>query len=77
MIWKKKKSDKTLVFVFVPVDRDGDDFQERLRGCIAAFNDAQPEAPPTECVNKSQKEKMPFWTWFLPNPLPQPTDEKI
>jgi hypothetical protein len=68
-----KNSDPTYVFIFVPVERAGENLQERLRDCIAALNEAQPENPPeTRQKEEPHDERMPFWTWFLPNPLPKP-----
>lgn len=61
----------TYVFVFVPTEKTPEDFRERLRDCVASL----PDVPlPAVEENHAQTDPapQPFWTMFLPNPLPTP-----
>jgi hypothetical protein len=62
---------RTVVFVFVPFDSARQDFDARLRECLASL---EPSKPTEETVlpepKRPDETAWPFWTWFLPNPCP-------
>jgi hypothetical protein len=67
---------KSYVFVFVPVGAgiSPKEFRDRLHDCLASISDeSQPKpAQETARADADKDEPLPFWTWFLPNPLPPP-----
>ncbi|MCX6981888.1 MAG: hypothetical protein NTV08_14205 [Verrucomicrobia bacterium] len=61
----------TFVFIFIPTETTPKNFREHLRDCIASLPDVPlPEAEKTDARPKAAPP--PFWTMFLPNPLPTP-----
>ena len=60
----------TYVFVFVPV-RDVPHFRKRLCDCLASISTMFSHGG-GEKKTEVKEDKYPYWTWFLPNPLPPP-----
>jgi hypothetical protein len=58
---------KTHVFIFVPVTSESN-FQERLHDCLTSL----PDSVVVRTLDEEKTVDSPFWTWFLPNPLPPP-----
>lgn len=68
---KTGKPSRSLVFVFVPVDADGENMSSHLRELATALFDAQSvHRPEARIEKKPAAGEMPLWTWFLPNPRP-------
>ncbi|MGZ5023131.1 MAG: hypothetical protein ACXWAX_11140 [Chthoniobacterales bacterium] len=67
---------KTYVFVFVPV-QDVPHFRKRLRDCLASIPEAFAHRHHEQTTNEAKKEEYPYWTWFLPNPLPPPIEREL
>ena len=63
----------TYVFVFIPIGQSPDQFQERLRDCLASLPD-KPIPQSTARPASWGTAERPLWTWFIPNPLPAPTN---
>jgi hypothetical protein len=52
---------KTIVFIFVPIVVE----RTEIRVAVAA-----------QAAEMTRDEIAPFWTWFLPNPLPPQKDHQ-
>ena len=64
---------KSIVFVFVPFDGSQQELDHRLRDCLRALDPPEPGgAAPSPAAGPAAPQAEPFWTWFLPNPLPEP-----
>jgi hypothetical protein len=58
---------KTYVFIFISGTNESS-FPQRLRDCLKSL----PESVSENVPSKEKTENYPYWTWFLPNPLPPP-----
>ena len=62
-----------VVIVFVPVGALQPDFEAALREYFAQLQigETTPQANTTR-VGVTDKDQLPLWTWFIPNPCRQP-----
>ena len=63
----------TVVLIFVPFDRSRERFGSKLWESLAALEtpEAREQPAPAE-AKRFADETLPLWTWFLPNPRPNP-----
>jgi hypothetical protein len=60
---------KTIVFIFAPIVVERTDIRVPPASPQSEFSGGQKK-------NGAREELYPFWTWFLPNPLPPPKDHQ-
>jgi hypothetical protein len=64
-------SSRTIVMIFVPFDGSPNDFAAKFRRWASSAETSKLPALASQAEIKGvATEKLPLWTWFIPNPYP-------
>jgi len=59
-----------IVIVFVPTGATQREFELALRDLSEPFETNKPEPSKAEEATITDNDRLPLWTWFIPNPSP-------